>query len=119
MERHAIRKALANYEALDMEGLVILDGQQVLAMTLGSRMSGDTFDIHFEKARLDTESAYPVVNCEFARYLRNKYPDIKFLNREDDLGIDDLPIIITEYGTMYECGAPADMVKYISGGKNL
>lgn len=33
---------------------------------------------------------------------------------EDDMGINDLPIIITEYGTMYECGAPADMVKYIS-----
>ncbi len=33
---------------------------------------------------------------------------------EDDMGIADLPIIVTEYGTMYECGAPADMVKYIS-----
>ncbi len=33
---------------------------------------------------------------------------------EDDMGIEDLPIIVTEYGTMYECGAPADMVKYIS-----
>ncbi|MBO5332941.1 MAG: hypothetical protein J6B37_02370 [Clostridia bacterium] len=33
---------------------------------------------------------------------------------EDVMGIADLPIIVTEYGTMYECGAPADMVKYIS-----
>ncbi len=33
---------------------------------------------------------------------------------EEDLEIDDLPIIVTEYGTMYECGAPSDMVKYIS-----
>lgn len=33
---------------------------------------------------------------------------------EDEMGIDNLPIIVTEYGTMYECGAPADMVKYIS-----
>lgn len=33
---------------------------------------------------------------------------------EKELGIEDLPIIVTEYGTMYECGAPADMVKYIS-----
>lgn len=32
---------------------------------------------------------------------------------EDDLGIDDLPIIVTEYGTMYECGAPADMLHYV------
>lgn len=33
---------------------------------------------------------------------------------EKNLGIDELPIIITEYGTMYECGAPADMLKYVT-----
>ncbi len=33
---------------------------------------------------------------------------------EKKLGIDEMPIIITEYGTMYECGAPADMLKYIT-----
>lgn len=32
---------------------------------------------------------------------------------EDELGIEDLPVIVTEYGTMYECGAPADMLKYV------
>lgn len=90
MERSAIRRALAHFEDLGMEGLVILDDGLVLAMTLGSRLSEDTFDIHFEKARQDTESAYPVVNCEFARYLREKYPEVKFLNREDDLGLEGL-----------------------------
>ena len=33
---------------------------------------------------------------------------------ENELGIDEMPIIITEYGTMYECGAPADMLKYVA-----
>ncbi len=33
---------------------------------------------------------------------------------EKNLGISEMPIIITEYGTMYECGAPADMLKYIT-----
>lgn len=32
---------------------------------------------------------------------------------EKDLGVSELPVIVTEYGTMYECGAPADMLKYI------
>ncbi len=32
---------------------------------------------------------------------------------ESDLGLSEIPIIITEYGTMYECGAPADMLKYV------
>ncbi len=33
---------------------------------------------------------------------------------EKELGLSELPVIITEYGTMYECGAPADMLKYIT-----
>ncbi len=33
---------------------------------------------------------------------------------EKELGIPELPIIITEYGTMFECGAPADMLKYVT-----
>lgn len=32
---------------------------------------------------------------------------------EKSLGVPELPIIVTEYGCMYECGAPADMLKYI------
>ena len=59
-------------------------------MTMGSRLSADTYDIHFEKAREDADGAYPAINCEFARYLRLKYPDVKFLNREDDMGLEGL-----------------------------
>ena len=90
MERAAISKALKHYEALGMEGLVLRDGADVLAYTLGSPLSPDTFDIHFEKARPEAEGAYPVINCEFARYLREKYPHIQYLNREDDLGLEGL-----------------------------
>ena len=32
---------------------------------------------------------------------------------EKELEIGEMPIIVTEYGTMQECGAPADMLKYI------
>lgn len=32
---------------------------------------------------------------------------------EKELGISELPIIITEYGTMQECGAPGDMLNYM------
>ncbi|MBQ2848031.1 MAG: hypothetical protein IJE74_07225 [Clostridia bacterium] len=33
---------------------------------------------------------------------------------EKDLSIAEMPIIVTEYGTMQECGAPADMLKYVT-----
>jgi len=90
MERAAISKALNHWEALGMDGLVLLDGEDVLAFTLGSPLSPDTFDIHFEKARPEAEAAYTVINCEFARYLRAKYPTLAYLNREDDLGLEGL-----------------------------
>ena len=57
---------------------------------MGSRMSPNTFDIHFEKAREEAEGAYPAINCEFARYLRLKYPEVTYLNREDDIGLEGL-----------------------------
>lgn len=50
---------------------------------------------------------------EFSSYYWQDHVDA-YRDLEDDMDIDDLPIIVTEYGTMYECGAPADMVKYIS-----
>ncbi len=37
---------------------------------------------------------------------------------EKELGIAKLPVIVTEYGTMAECGAPADMLKYVAAIEN-
>ncbi|MBQ8016241.1 MAG: hypothetical protein IJ264_08680, partial [Clostridia bacterium] len=37
---------------------------------------------------------------------------------EKNLGIAEMPIIVTEYGTMQECGAPADMLKYVVNIEN-
>ena len=87
MERVAIRRALRHWQELGMEGLLLMDGEQVLAVTLGSRLNENTFNVHFEKAQTD---AYGAVNQAFARYLREKYPAIRYLNREDDLGLPGL-----------------------------
>ncbi len=39
------------------------------------------------------------------------YDDYRLTEKE--LGIAELPVIVTEYGTMAECGVPDDMLKYI------
>lgn len=88
MEQAAIYKAMRYREALGMEGLVLMDGEELLAMTMGSPISGNTFDVQFEKA-VD-ESAYVAICSGFAAYLMQTHPDIQFLNREDDLGIEGL-----------------------------
>lgn len=90
LERAALTKAFRDYRELGMEGLVLLDGEKVLAMTMCSRISDDTVDVHFEKARWDTDGAYTAINYEFARHIRNIYPEIRFLNREEDMGIEGL-----------------------------
>lgn len=90
LENIALARSCQNYSALGLDGILLMDGGRVLAVTMGSRLSLDTFDIHFEKAREDVEGAYTAVNCEFARYLRLKYPDVKFLDREDDMGLEGL-----------------------------
>ena len=90
MEKAAIFKALRDRTALGIEGLLLRHNGQVLAMTMGSRLSADTFDIHFEKALDEADGAYPTINREFARYLRAKYPDVAYLDREDDMGLEGL-----------------------------
>lgn len=90
MERAALEKALCHYRKLGMEGLVLFHEGNVLAVTLGSQMSKDTFDVHFEKARWDVDGAYAIINFEFARYIRDKYPHIQFLDREEDMGLEGL-----------------------------
>lgn len=88
MEQAAIKKALKHRQALGMEGLLLLDGDQPLAMTMGNFLSQTTFDVNFEKA-IDP-AAYPAINWEFARYLRQKYPTLQYLDREDDMGLEGL-----------------------------
>ena len=86
-EHNALSRALENFEALKLDGIMIKSEGEVLAFTMGSRLLCDTFDIQFEKA---IPEAYPAINYEFANYIKNKYPDIKFLDREEDMGVEGL-----------------------------
>lgn len=90
MEQAAIRKALRHRQTLEMEGLILIDEGRITAMTMGSRLSEDTFDIHFEKALDTADGTYAAINQGFAQYLQEKYPALRWLNREDDMGIEGL-----------------------------
>ena len=90
LEQVALRRAFENFDALGLEGLVLYAGGEPVAVTVGSRLSQDTFDVHFEKARDEIQGAYGAINRAFARHLREKYPELRYLNREDDLGLPGL-----------------------------
>ena len=90
LERIALDRALGNLDSLGLEGLVLLDGDQVLAFTLASRLSEDTYDVHFEKAREDVDGAYTAINQQMAFHLREKHPELRYLDREEDMGLEGL-----------------------------
>ena len=90
MERAALTKALEHREELGLEGIALVEDGKVLAMTLGSALTEDTFDVHFEKAVDTEEGAYARINQAFAGYIMEKYPNVAYLNREDDMDLEGL-----------------------------
>jgi len=89
-EQSALEKALTFHKELGMEGLILKENDKILGFTMGSKMSPDTYDVHFEKARGDIDGAYTTINSSFANYIRSKHPHIAYLNREEDMGIAGL-----------------------------
>ena len=90
MGSEALRKCLRHQEALGLEGLALRGGGKLLAFTMGKSLGGDTYDVFFEKAYADVQGAYPMINREFARWVRERHPEIVYMNREDDMGEENL-----------------------------
>ena len=88
LEKKALSRAFRHMDELGIEGAILTENGQILAMTMASRLSEQTFDIHFEKAL--NEEAYVAINQAFAAHLHGKYPEVKYLDREDDMGIPGL-----------------------------
>lgn len=86
----ALRTAMEHYEELGLEGGLIRVYGEVVAFTIGDRLSADTYDVHFEKAYGELQGAYAMINREFARWVRARHPEIRYLNREDDMGVEGL-----------------------------
>lgn len=86
-EFDAIMCAIDNFSDLRMRACVIkVDGKYV-AYSIGSSVNNEVADIHFEKADRNYEGSYAKVNNCFAKYA---FSDKKFINREEDLGIEGL-----------------------------
>ena len=90
LEQLALHRAFQHYEALGLEGLLLYRGDTVIAMTMGSRLSDTVYDVHFEKALGNIPGDYAMINQVFARWVRENHPQIRYLNREDDLGLPGL-----------------------------
>lgn len=86
-EYRIIKCVFDNYEALGFKGgLIRVDGE-VVAYTMGEELDSETFCVHFEKAYSDMRGAYPLINQQF---VENELSDYLYINREDDVGAQNL-----------------------------
>lgn len=86
----ALRDAVDHFEALGLEGGLIRLYGEVVAFTIGDRLGTDGYDVHFEKAYNELRGGYPLINREFARWVRSRHPEVRWLNREEDMGVPGL-----------------------------
>ena len=89
-EAMAIRTSLRHFDELELDGAFLYDGDTPCAFTIGERICRDTYVVHFEKAEASIAGAYPMINREFVRMIKEKYPEIEYINREDDMGLENL-----------------------------
>ncbi len=84
----AAKDALNNFDNLKLRGGIIRASSKIVAYTFGEELNKDCFVCHIEKAPADIQGAFAIINREFAKTLYNA--GYKYINREEDLGIDGL-----------------------------
>ena len=88
-ERLGIEKLFAHYDELcdrlKIAGINI-DGK-LEAFTMVELLNDNMALIHIEKANPEIRGLYPYINQQF---LVHEFPDVEFVNREEDMGIEGL-----------------------------
>jgi len=87
-ENKMLDDALNHYEALGFVGGALRVDGKVKAFTMGEKKSENMFVTHYEKADISVDGIYVAINQQFAfNELLGKY---KYVNREDDMGMEGL-----------------------------
>lgn len=89
-EKNALSRAFRDFSALGLEGGVLRVSGEIVAYCIGEVLSSDTYITHFEKAFSTVSGAYSMINYEFAKHIRTIHPELLYVNREDDMGIENL-----------------------------
>lgn len=86
-EQYAIDIFFKYFDRLNLSGGVLRVDNEVKAFTIGEAITPDTADIHIEKADKSVLGAYAAINNFYAKSLPE---NIRYINREEDLGIEGL-----------------------------
>ena len=85
-EKTGIIEVLNNFSKLNISGAVVLINENIEAFTFGEKLNNDMAVIHVEKANYEIEGIYAFINKTFSE----TFSDVKYINREEDLGIPGL-----------------------------
>lgn len=89
-ENCATKIFFKNFTDIGLDGGIIRVDDKVVAFTLGEVLNSETYVIHIEKAFKSIQGAYPMINREFAEWVQNKYSNLIYVNREEDMGLEGL-----------------------------
>ena len=89
-ELRAIERGFEAFETLELVGMLLWADGNPVAFCVGSFITPACVCVHFEKALPGVDGAYPMINREFVRALREMYPALQTVNREDDMGLENL-----------------------------
>jgi hypothetical protein len=101
-ETSALTRALNHFAELELQGAAILLAGQLLAFSVFSRLNSNMADVHFEKFDPEVKGIGQVINWETAKALAKTY---KYVNREQDLGIEGLRQAKRSYSPEYVLNA--------------
>ena len=84
--RQVIKEALANYQQLNLEGIVVRVDKEIKAFSFGYRLNYNTFCILYEITDLAIKGLAQFIFRQFSRELK----DYKYINIMDDSGVENL-----------------------------
>lgn len=86
-ELEGIREILANSDRLNLKGMAVYIDDSIAAFTIGECVNKDMAIVYIEKGRSDIRGIYTFTNKVF---VENYLSSVKYINREQDLGIEGL-----------------------------
>lgn len=86
-EIESVHELLNNFEELGQQGLAVRIDGRIMGFTIGEALSPDTMLVHLEKADYEIRGLFVALSSYFCRQFP---PDIVYVNREQDLGLEGL-----------------------------
>ena len=95
-ERHAVKRMLRHYEALELIGMVLYIDDEIKGFTVGERINADTATVIIEKTDFEVLGCAQFIFREFCKMLKKHY-DIVYINVGDDMGFENLKKVKMSY----------------------